>query len=389
MADPADIVIVGGGVVGSSVAYHLLADGFRGRVVVCERDGSYARASTPLSMGGIRQQFGAPINIQMARYGVGFFEAFDEAMAVRGEPARSGLRQRGYLFLADEAKWPLFARRLPVQRALGVEVEVLEPEDVAKLVPELDPAGIARATYCARDGYVDPWGVLWGFRRKAQALGAEYLEEEVVGIDVVGGRVAGVRARPGGRIACPVVVNAAGADARAVGALAGVEVPVDPLPRQVYVARLPRPVESGFPMVVDPTGVHFRSETSEQVFIAKPRKDEAPGVRFGWDRDYFVEEVWPVLARRVPMFDALRLERGWGGLYEMTPDGNGLVGPHPDLPGFYLATGFSGHGLMMSPATGKLVSEAIRLGRYETLDATCLAVGRYAAGRPVVEDDVF
>lgn len=385
----ADVVIVGGGVVGSSIAYNLKNDGFTGRVLVVERDPTYEFASTPLSMGGVRQQFGTAISIRIMQYATRIYEQFDDLMAVGDERAEAGLHQTGYLFLADDANWDVLHRRYDLQQGLGVEAEILDPPAIEKIMPELNLEGIRGGFFCHRDGYVDPHGVLHGFIKKAKALGAQYATDEVVRILTDGGRVRAVVTKTGDEIQAPIVVNAAGAYAGQVGALAGVEVPVVPLRRQLYVGQPPRALGMDLPMIIDPGGVHWRPESVDKILIAKTKREETPGVKFGWERDHFIEKVWPDLARRVPLFGTLKLVRGWGGLYEVSPDENAILGEHPDLRGFLLANGFSGHGLMMSPATGKLLSECIRLGRFETLDATCLGLDRFARGQPIHEEAII
>ncbi len=190
-AATADVVIVGGGVMGSSVAYHLRAAGFGGRVMVVERDLTYRQASSALSVGGIRQQFGAEVNVRIARHAVDFYERFADLMAVDGERPDIEFRQRGYLFLADGAAWPALRARAERQRGWGAEVEVLEGPEIRKIVPDLSLEGIVAATFGPRDGYVDPYGVTQGFARKARALGASYVEDEVVAVGAAGGRATG------------------------------------------------------------------------------------------------------------------------------------------------------------------------------------------------------
>lgn len=248
--ETADVVIVGGGIMGWCTAYHLLADGFKGSVLVLERDPLRRATSTSLAVGGFRQQFGTEINIHMVRYSVSVYERFAELMETPDGKPDISLRQRGYLFLATEKAWPVFRRRYEVQRRLGVEVELLTPVDAQKLVPEFDLEGIAGATFCGRDGYLDPHAVLQGFEAKARHLGACSLYEEAVAIERDAYGVAGVRTS-GHTIATRTVVNAAGAWAGDLARRAGVDVPVRPWRRQVYVCRAPVAPDREFPMVVD------------------------------------------------------------------------------------------------------------------------------------------
>jgi len=388
-AGTADVVIVGGGVMGSSVAYHLRAAGFPGRVLVVERDLTYRQASSALSVGGIRQQFGAEINVRIARHTVAFYERFGELMAVGDERPDIEFRQRGYLFLADAAGWPALRARAERQRRWGADVELLEGTDVLKIVPDLNPDGIVGASFGPRDGYVDPYGVTQGFARKARALGAAYLEDEVAGVAAAGGRASGVTLRRDGPVAAGAVVNAAGPWAGAVARLAGVELPVGPVRRQVYVGSPARPLGYDLPLVIAPDGLYFRSEPGGRILCGKSFAFDPPAFDFTWRRDLFERELWGPLARRLPVCEEFRLERGWAGLYdENSVDHNAIVGEHPDLRGFYCINGFSGHGFQQAPAVGRGIAELILHDRFTTLDLAPLSPARFRAGRLIVEDAI-
>jgi glycine/D-amino acid oxidase-like deaminating enzyme len=375
----AGAVIAGGGVIGSSVAYHLKAAGFRERVVVLERDPSYRFASSRLAFGGIRQQFCAEVNVRLAQASVAFYERFDQTMAVDGRPATGKFRQRGYLFLAGEAEAARLEARVGKMRALGVEVEAVTPEEMRRLVPEMEVGDVVLGAFGRKDGYGDAPAVLAGFRAKAESLGVEYVADEIVSVESGGGRVGGAVLRRGGRIETPQVVCAAGAFSAAVGRAAGLDLPVLPVRQQLVRAVLPRPWSYEFPVVIDPTGVHWRSAERNAIVIAKTEGEEPPGERFEADPGRFERSLLPVLARRVPEFAGLTEAEAWAGLYEMTPDHNGIVGEHPELPGFHLACGFSGHGLMMAPATGRSVAEAI-LGLAPSIDVSALSIARFTTG---------
>lgn len=386
----ADVVIVGGGVMGSSVAFHLRAGGFPGRVVVVERDLTYRQASSALSVGGIRQQFGAEINVRLARQSLAFYERFAEVMAVGGEGPDIGFRRRGYLFLADQAGWPALRARAQRQRSWGAEVEVLEGAEVLRVVPDLDPEGIAGAAFGPRDGYLDPSAVLQGFARTARALGAAYVEDEVVGLQVAGGRVAGVGLRRGGPLAAPIVVNAAGPWAGQVARLGGVDLPVRPVRRQVYVGAPARALGYDLPLVIGPDGLYFRSETGGRILCGKSFAFDPQAFDFTWRRDLFEAELWAPLARRLPACQQFRLERGWAGLYDENPvDHNAIVGQHPELAGLYCINGFSGHGFQQAPAAGRGLAELILHGRFTSLDLAPLSPARFRGGPLVIEEAVI
>ncbi len=384
-----DILIVGGGIIGSSIAYNLMNDGFDGTVAVFEKDPTYEFSSTALSVGGIRQQFSTEVNIRISQYGVQFYEKFDETMAVDGEKAHAEFQQRGYLFLANEKNWPLMKRRHQLQTRLGAEVGLLSPADTLGIVPHLKTTDLVGASFGRKDGYLDPHGTLQGYSRKARSLGVAYLNEEVTKILKNGNRVTGVVTRRGGTYGAAAVVNAAGPWAGEVGQMAGVDLPIVPVRRQVYVFQPSQIFDYDLPLVVDVTGLYFRHETGRIIMTGKSIGDEPPGFNFRVDRSFFTRTMWPILADRVPLFDRLKLIRGWAGLYAINRlDSNALLGEHPIVKGFYMAIGFSGHGFQQAPAVGKGLAEMVRLGRYETLDLTPLNYERVSTGRLVIEEEV-
>lgn len=384
--ETADVVIVGGGVVGSSIGYHLRQDGFTGRIVIVERDHTYARASSNLAMGGIRQQFGSAVNIQMVRYSVAFYRDFDRRMRVGGHQPHASFLQRGYLFLADAASAEALERRYRIMRERGANVRRLSVDEIGAMLPDLRVDDLLFGLFGPEDGYANPKEVLHGFRSAACAAGVEYLEDNVIGIQRDAGRVQGVTCRSAGRIDAPVVVNAAGPFAAAVGLLAGIDQPVRPMRQHLFRCDLPGLWPYRFPMVIDPGGVHWRHEdpagpgVPDRIVLAKTNLDEPYGENFGCDTSRWMADFYPDLVRRIPALKDVRLAEGWAGLYEMTPDHNPMIGEDPSLPGFFMANGFSGHGLMMAPATGKVVSELIRCGRSDTIDVTPLAVTRFSRG---------
>ena len=392
----ADILIIGGGVVGSSVAYHLRRDGFTGRVVVVERDPSYARASSNLAMGGIRQQFGSAVNIRMAQYSIAFYREFNARMSTPARPVDARFTQRGYLFLIDAESAGRVEGRLERQRALGARAERLSVDEVRRLVPDLWLDDIVFGVMGSEDGYADPKAVLAGFRSGAEAAGAEYLTGEVVAIHRTEGWATGVTLDDGDEIDAGIVVNAAGPYASLVAEMAGVSIPVQPVRQHLFRCALPRVWPYRFPMVIDPGGVHWRHVDPvspgdpDRLTLAFTKVDEPAGENFACDDSRWEREFLPALVRRMPVLKNARLPvEGWAGLYEMTPDHNPVIGEHPRLRGFYLANGFSGHGLMMAPATGKAVSELIRLERSETVDVSPFAADRFERDALVRDEAVI
>jgi glycine/D-amino acid oxidase-like deaminating enzyme len=385
-----DILIIGGGVMGSSMAYHLVNDGFRGRVGIFEKDPSYEKASTLLSVGGIRRQFSTEVNVRLSQYSLAFYQEFGERMEAGGERPEIDFKPRGYLFLGSEKNWPLLVKHQAFQRSLGVETQLLNIGETLQLIPDLNAEDIVGSSFTAGDGYMDPHGVLHGFVRKAKHLGVEYIHQEVVEILRKGNRLEGVKTKDGTTYSSNSIVNAAGPHAGEVGRMAGVEIPVVPVRRMVYLLKPPRLFDYDLPLVIDTSGVYFLHETGRQILSGKSRKEEPPGFNFAWDRNYFKEAMWPSLAHRVPLFDQLKIVSGWAGLYEVNQwDSNGIIGDHPEIQGFYMAVGFSGHGFQQAPGVGKALSEKIRLGHYKTVDVRPLGYERILEGRKVLEEEVI
>jgi len=383
------IIVIGGGIMGSSIAYHLANDGFPGRIAVFEKDPTYEFSSTTLSAGGVREQFSTEVNIRISQYSIGFYEQFDERMEVHGEKAHAEFHQRGYLFLADEKNWPLIQSHYQFQKKLGAKVELLSIEETLKIIPHLNPEGLVGASFGQRDGYLDPYGTLQGFVRKARSLGVHYIYDEVTGILREGSRVTGVITRKGDKYTGAVVVNAAGPWAAEVGKMAGVDLPVDPVRRMIFVFQPSEIFGYDLPLVIDVSGLYFRHETGKIIMTGMSILEEPPGFNFKVDNSFFNQTMWPILADRVSVFDRLKLIKGWAGLYEVSRlDSNALLGKHPGLEGFYMAIGFSGHGFQQAPAVGKAMSELIRLGRYETIDVSPLNYERVLTGKLVIEEEV-
>lgn len=389
MSSTYDVLIIGGGVMGSSIAYNLMNDEFDGTVAVFEKDPTYEFSSTTLSAGGIRRQFSTDVNIRISQYGIQFYEKFDETMAIDGERAYAEFKQQGYLFLGGDKNWPLIKKHHEFQTGLGVDVELLSPEETLKIIPHLNTEGLVGAAFSPRDGYLDPHGTLQGYAKKAQSLGVNYVHDEVTRILKDGNRVTGLVTQRGDSYSGPVVVNTAGPWAAEVGRMAGVELPVDPVRRMVFVFQPSEIFDYDLPLVIDVTGLYFRHETGRIIMTGKSIMEEPPGFNFTVDKSFFTKEMWPILADRVPVFDRLKLIRGWAGLYAINRlDSNALLGKYPDIEGFYMAIGFSGHGFQQAPAVGKGLSELIRLGRYETIDLGPLDYERVVTGKLVIEEEV-
>lgn len=389
MRTSADVVIIGGSVVGSSAAWHLRQDGFTGRILVIERDPTYQRASAFLAMGGIRQQFCTAVTVQMVRYSVQLWKEFDRRMAVAGHTPRAWFRQRGYLFLADAGAATPLMERYEVERRAGAHVQLLSVDEVRALAPDLMLDDIVFGVLGPDDGYANPREVLSGFRHAAEASGVTYLTGEVVEIRRFGSRVSGVALADGSLVDASIVVNAAGPWAGHIAALAKVPVPVQPLRQMLFRCDLPEHWPYRFPMIVDPGGVHWRHDDPvgagdrDGIIAAFTNWAETPGEQFTADPSRWEASFHPALMRRLPALKDVTNVTCWAGLYEMTPDHNPVLGEHPALGGLIFANGFSGHGLMMSPATGRIVSDIVRLGRSEMFDVAVFAPDRFERGAPI------
>jgi glycine/D-amino acid oxidase-like deaminating enzyme len=417
MTETADVVIIGSGIVGSSVAYHLAQQGCT-NVLVIEREAHQGKGSTGKSMGGVRAQFSTPVNIQMSKYSIDFFSKFDEVV---GHPA--DYRAHGYLFCATSEKHLAYLKaNRERQNALGVtNVEWLQPEDILKMVPQLRVDDILGGTFCPTDGFVDPHSVMMGFMLNARERGARlWLDTAVTGIDLeqCGGstplssdsrasdseddkapssrrtpkevvRIAGVQTTRG-FVSTRVVVNAAGAWASGIAKMAGAELPVEPLRRQLVPTEPFDQLPKRFPMVIDmSTGFHFRRE-GKGILLAWNDPEETAGFKTEFDTS-FVEKILTHAASRVPVLAEAEVNprRAWAGLYEMTPDHHAIIGPAPNVAGLYFVNGFSGHGVMHSPASGRITADLILQGGSDLVEAKQLGVERFAEGNLLEETAVL
>jgi sarcosine oxidase, subunit beta len=386
MSQTADVVIIGGGIAGSSIAYHLAEQGCTS-VVVVERETQQGKGSTGKSMGGVRAQFATAVNIQMSLYSIPFFANFEEAI---GYPC--AYRAQGYLFVATrESHVEYLHDNYARQTSLGLkQVALLAADDVSRMVPEIRSDDILGGSFCSSDGFIDPYSAMNGFMMRASERGAKLLRNTVVtGIAISHGRVTGVRTS-NGLIATDTVVNAAGAWAADVARMAGVSLPVEPLRRMLVPTEPFDALPRHLPMVVDMTnGFHFRPE-GLGFLLAWNDPDETSGFKTGFDPE-FIEKILTRAVSRVPVFEnaAVNPRRAWAGLYEMSPDHHAILGPAPGIDGFYLANGFSGHGVMHSPATGKIIADLILRGHTDVLDAGVLNLSRFAEGRLLYESTVL
>jgi sarcosine oxidase subunit beta len=354
--DSAEIIIIGGGIVGISTAYFLAKRGQK-NILLIERD-LLAQASTGLCVGGIRQQFSLPANIFMSQATIQLLRHFDKEFGVKID-----FRQAGYLFLTQEqTTWDSFCECVKIQRRYDVPVEILSPEEVKGRWPYLEVKNLIGGIFGPEDGYVDPYDVTMAIANKTRKLGIAILERtEVTGIRLAHGRIRGVETSRGS-ISAGIIVNAAGAWGGEIAKMAGIDLPVQPYRRQVFITKafdaLPHPV----PMIIDQDTQFYIRGYAPGILMGMTDLDEPPSFHTHVDRD-FLEKVTAAALERVPLLENAEILRGWGGLYAMTPDENPVIGKIPGIEGFYCATGFSGHGFQHGPAVGRILSELILDGK--------------------------
>lgn len=384
----ADVVIIGGAAVGSATAMFLRREGFKGRVVVVEKDPSYQWCATGRSVASIRRQFSTRENIELSTFGWQYFSRINEA---HGPEADISLVERGYAIMASAEGEHVLGANIALQQSLGADVEMLRPDALKARFPWLAVDDLSGAGWGhSGEGWVDPHAHLALMRKRAIADGVTYLADEIVGIDVERGAVTGVRLASGATIATPMVVCAAGWHSRKVAAMAGIDLPVRPRKRYVFVIDCPTPLP-GAGLMIDPSGVYFRPEGRYHIAGVAPPEDEDPDAEdFDIEDGFFERLVWPALAHRVPALETLKVVNAWCCHYDLsTLDHNAILGAHPDVAGFLLACGFSGHGLQHSPGIGRAMAELITHGTYRTIDLTRFGWGRIAANAPLAEANVF
>jgi sarcosine oxidase subunit beta len=382
----AEVVIIGGGIVGSSVAYHLTAAGCK-NILVIERESAQGKGSTGKSMGGVRAQFSTPVNIQMSLYSISFYAAFDETL---GHPC--GYRAQGYLFCATSDKHMAYlGTNHQRQVHLGLKTaRLISADDIRAMFPQLRSDDIVGGAFCSTDGFVDPYSAMNGFMASASEHGAElWKNTEVNGIVCDAQGISGVETARG-LVSARKVVNCAGAWAANIAKMVGIDLPVEPLRRMLVPTEPFDQFPHTAPMIIDMSnGFHFRPE-GLGFLLAWNDPEETPGYKTDFD-PAFVEKILTRAADRVPIFENLAVnpKRAWAGLYEMTPDHHPILGPLPEVSGFFLANGFSGHGVMHAPATGKILSDLVLEGKTDLIDASLLNLARFAEGRMIEETAVL
>lgn len=381
--DAADVLIIGGGVIGLSIAYHLAHRGAR-NIVVLERAGQVGTGSTAKATGGIRLQFSTEINVRLSQLSLTAFEHFEDEV---GEPI--DFVQHGYLFVtAREDRAEVMRAGLRLQQRLGVPSRWVTPAEAAALFPDLRVDDLIGGTFCPHDGSASPYGAVQGYLHRCRDFGVRVLTgQEAIEIEVAAGQVRAVRT-PSASYATPVAVNAAGPRARAVAAMVGVDLPVHPYRRQVFVMTPVDGLARGVPLTVDlDTEWYLHQDRSGSLYMGGTDKDSRPGLEEVVDWDGF-DAVASAALRRVPRTREAHVVRAYAGIRSLTPDFHAILGAVPEIRGFYCANGFSGHGFMHAPAVGRLLAEEILDGRATTLDLTPLALTRFS-GKPREETTAF
>lgn len=380
-----DLVVIGGGIVGSSTAFFLKTLDPQASVAVIEADSTYEYASTLRSSGGCRVQFTREENIAMSLFSIDFIKRFNAEMSTDQHQAQADWEQGGYLFIVPPSGRAQLERNVAIQRRCGAVVDLLSPAQLKERFPAMHVDDLGAGAHSPEDGWCDPYGLLWGFRRKAAALGVTYLSGRVVQACVAQSVAKAVVLESGQTVRADVFVNATGAWSGDVAKLFGMSLPVSPLRRFEHYFTPGSPV-GRLPYVKDLSRLAFRSE-GQGYSGGLVDGNAARGYNFQVDHDYFENTVWPALAHRFPAFEAARCHRTWSGLYEVNEfDGNPVIGPWSSrLPNLYTVAGFSGHGMMHAPAAGRAVAELILRGHYETIDLSRLGYERIERGEPYPE----
>jgi glycine/D-amino acid oxidase-like deaminating enzyme len=381
-----DVVITGGGIMGSTTAYYLTRMQPGLKVAVVERDPTYARASTTLSMSNVRIQFSLKENIQISQYAFQVLERFEDEMAVEDRRPKIYYRREGNLFLVGTANHAAAKHAFDLQRSLGCRVEWWSPQQIRERYPLYEPgADIVGATFGPDDGHFDAYAALMAYKAKAKSQGAVFLTAEAVKIRTGGGRADGVDLDSGEMLTAAFIVNCGGAWATQLAETAGIRLPVIPVKRQVFTLDTAVKPQGPLPLTVLLSGLYFRTETGGLILLGKSMQEDPVGFSFDWDDKRFMDVLWPELAEFVPAWDRLKLIRGWAGLYDVnTLDHNAIVGEWPEIKGLYLATGFSGHGLQQGPAVGRYLSELI-LKKSTSLDLSVFTPNRVLENKPLSE----
>jgi len=389
-----DVIIIGGGIMGSSTAYNLMMADASLKVLVVEKDLGYEKASTALSMVNARIQFSLKENVQISQYAFKILENFEDEMAVDGVKPAIFYRREGNLFLYDEKLEPAAQKAFEMQKDLGCAIEWWSPEKIKQTYSIYENLeNIVGGTFGSEDGHFDAYAVLMGYKSKAKSLGVKFLQDEVIELLTDKGpasttaAVEGVKTISGDTFRSINIVNCTGAWAAKLLKTAGIQIPVNPVKRQVFAVTPQFKPDGPLPLTVLPSGFYFRTETGGLLLLGKSMEEDPIGFDFNWEEDRF-ELLWGELYKFAPVFESLKLIKGWAGLYAVnTLDANAILGEWPELSGFYLANGFSGHGLQQGPAVGRYMTERI-LKKKPVLDLSIFSPERVLLNKPILEDAI-
>ena len=392
MSMQTDVLIVGGAAIGSAAAFFLATQpNFKGKILVLEQDFSYEKSATALSAASIRHQFSTPENIRLSQFGSSFLQNIANYLSVDDEVPAVSFKDRGYLFLATPNGISTLKSNHSVQKSENVDVTLLTPSQLSSRYAWLNVDDLAAGSIGNRgEGWLDANGLMQGFRKKAISLGVQYKQARVEKLKRAGRKIISAELTDGTSIAFDKVINASGIGASALAQTAGIRLPVEARKRTIFFFTSSAQLEN-CPMVIDPSGAYFRPEGEGFICgIAPSSQDDVECDDFVIQHHLFEEVLWPILAARVPGFEALRLKRSWAGHYDMnTLDQNVILGAHPDVDNLLFANGFSGHGLQHSPAIGRALSELVTFGEFRTLDLAALGWSRIVNNRPYLEANII
>lgn len=387
-----NIVVIGGGIVGSAAAYFLASGDHAGSVSVIEPDASYAQAATLAAAGGVRRLMARPENIRMSQFSLDFYANFHEVMALDDDVVDIGFRRQGYLFLSNADGVADLTQNFETQQGEGVPAEMLEADALRRRFPSIGVDNVAMACHSPQDGWIDPYAALMGFRKKSQSLGVTYIKDRVAALETSRTSVTQAVLESGKAITGDVFINTAGAWVGDIAAMTGAKLPVVPMCRVQHFWRCDQTLEP-LPLIKDDSGAFFRPE-GDGFAGGRPSWDIKPG--FNWDIDrgyfanYFEDTVWPLIAAIVPKFESVKLERSWPGHYAQNQfDGNMIIGRYSKgHDNIITACGFSGHGIMHAPAVGRALSELVLSGEIQTIDLTRMGFSRVAENEPYPETGI-
>ena len=388
-----DVVVVGGGIIGSAIAYFLASNSdFGGSVIVIEKDPTYANCSTARSVGSIRQQFSTPENIRISKFGFEFLSNASTVLRVNEIKPDINLVHSSYLILASAEGLTQLQSAHKTQRDCGASVDFLDKSSLSRKFSWLNTDGIAAACQGIRnEGWFDPYSLLTALKNKSLSLGVHYLEDEAISVRRQSNRVTKIELASRQTVVCGSIVNAAGPASGKFAEKLGIHLPVSPRKRCVFVFKSSEPVDD-LPLVADPAGIYVRPEGDCYICGWTPSEHDPDPVDDSLDVDYeiFEDILWPKLAHRIPRFEAVRMIRAWAGHYDFNSfDQNGIIGAHPGIPNYFMATGFSGHGVQQAPAVGRAISELLIYGRYVSLDLSRLGYERVLAETRYAESNII